>query len=172
MVDEKTRLVLTIEEKLSIINYKESHLEKSFATIANIFTEQWNKKIGKQTAFRSYHLIKTQRENGVEIEAPEKMLLRLPSKKSSFLRKNCTIPLIIASHSLQWHLKWLNFWRWGCKTPMNSNRMRVSRRWNLRRPGQSGVTVAIPSQSEVPNVKKRKQPAITDFFVKKHINKK
>ena len=38
--------------------------------------------------------------------------------------------------------------------------------------GTSGVTVAIPSQSEVPNVKKRKQPAITDFFVKKHINKK
>ena len=64
MGDEKTRLVLTIEEKLSIFNYKESHPEKSFATIA------------------------------------------------------------------------------------------------------------IPSQSEVPNVKKRKQPAITDFFVKKHINKK
>ena len=101
MGDEKTRLVLTIEEKLSIFNYKESHPEKSFATIANIFTEQWNKKIGRQTAFRSYHLIKTQRENGVEIEAPEKMLLRLPSKKSSFLRKNCTIPLIIASYSLQ-----------------------------------------------------------------------
>ena len=101
MGDEKPRLLLTIEEKLSIFNYKESHPEKSFATIANIFTEQWNKKIGKQTAFRSYHLIKTQRENGVEIEAPEKMLLRLRSKKSSFLRKNCTIPLIIASYSLQ-----------------------------------------------------------------------
>ena len=53
MGDEKTRLVLTIEEKLSIFNYKESHPEKSFATIANIFTEQWNKKIGRQTAFRS-----------------------------------------------------------------------------------------------------------------------
>ena len=39
MGDEKTRLVLTIEEKLSIFNYKESHPEKSFATIANIFTE-------------------------------------------------------------------------------------------------------------------------------------
>ena len=49
MGDEKTRLVLTIEEKLSIFNYKESHSEKSFATIANIFTEQWNKKIGRQT---------------------------------------------------------------------------------------------------------------------------
>ena len=46
MGDEKTRLVLTIEEKLSIFNYKESHPEKSFATIANIFTEQWNKKSG------------------------------------------------------------------------------------------------------------------------------
>mgnify|MGYP003326023110 CR=1 FL=1 len=39
MGDEKTRLVLTIEEKLSIFKYKESHPEKSFATIANIFTE-------------------------------------------------------------------------------------------------------------------------------------
>ena len=49
MGDEKTRLVLTIEEKLSIFNYNESHPEKSFATIANIFAEQWNKKIGRQT---------------------------------------------------------------------------------------------------------------------------
>ena len=36
--------------------------------------------------------------------------------------------------------------------------------------GTSGVTVAIPSQSEVPNVKKRKQPAITDFFLWKNIS--
>ena len=46
MGDAKTPLVLTIEEKLSIFNYKESHPEKSFG---NIFTEQWNKKIGRQT---------------------------------------------------------------------------------------------------------------------------
>ena len=43
MGDEKTRLVLTIEEKLSIFNYKESHPEKSFATIANIFGKQTSK---------------------------------------------------------------------------------------------------------------------------------
>ena len=49
MGDEKNRLELTREEKLSIFNYKESHPEKSFGTIANIFTEQWNKKIGRQT---------------------------------------------------------------------------------------------------------------------------
>ena len=53
MGDEKTRLVLTIEEKLSIFNYKESHPEKSFATIANICTEQWNKK-RKQPAITDF----------------------------------------------------------------------------------------------------------------------
>ena len=61
MGDEKTRLVLTIEEKLSIFNYKESHPEKSFATIANIFTEQWNKKSGSNLQYlifceKSYQL--------------------------------------------------------------------------------------------------------------------
>ena len=39
-------------------------------------------------------------------------------------------------------------------------------------PGNSGVTVAIPSETEDRNVKKRKQPPITDYFMKKHINKK
>ena len=39
-------------------------------------------------------------------------------------------------------------------------------------PGNSGVTVAIPSETENRNVKKRKQPPITDYFMKKHINKK
>ena len=45
MGDEKTRLVLTIEEKLSIFNYKESHPEKSFATIAmNSISESSSKR--------------------------------------------------------------------------------------------------------------------------------
>ena len=39
-------------------------------------------------------------------------------------------------------------------------------------PGNSGVTVAILSETEDRNVKKRKQPPITDNFMKKHINKK
>ena len=34
--------------------------------------------------------------------------------------------------------------------------------------GESGVMVAAPSQTEVKQTKKRKQPAITDFFLKKH----
>ena len=34
--------------------------------------------------------------------------------------------------------------------------------------GESGVMVAAPSQTEVKKTKKRKQPAITDFFLKKH----
>ena len=34
--------------------------------------------------------------------------------------------------------------------------------------GESGVMVAAPTQTEVQNTKKRKQPAITDFFLKKH----
>ena len=34
--------------------------------------------------------------------------------------------------------------------------------------GESGVMVATPTQTEVQNTKKRKQPAITDFFSKKH----
>ena len=38
--------------------------------------------------------------------------------------------------------------------------------------GVTGVTVAIPSETEDRNVKKRKQPPITDNFMKKHINKK
>ena len=39
-------------------------------------------------------------------------------------------------------------------------------------PGNNGVTVAILSETEDRNVKKRKQPPITDYFMKKHINKK
>ena len=39
-------------------------------------------------------------------------------------------------------------------------------------PGNSGVTVAILSETEDRNVKKRKQPPITDYLMKKHINKK
>ena len=34
--------------------------------------------------------------------------------------------------------------------------------------GESGLMVAAPSQTEVEKTKKRKQPAITDFFLKKH----
>ena len=34
--------------------------------------------------------------------------------------------------------------------------------------GESGVMVATPTQIEVQNTKKRKQPAITDLFFKKH----
>ena len=35
-------------------------------------------------------------------------------------------------------------------------------------PGESGELVAAPSQIEVQKIKKRKQPSITNFFVKKH----
>ena len=38
-------------------------------------------------------------------------------------------------------------------------------------PGNSGVTVAIPSETKDRNVKKRKQTPITDYFMKKRINK-
>ena len=34
--------------------------------------------------------------------------------------------------------------------------------------GESGVMVAAPSQTEAQKTKKRKQPAITVFFLKKH----
>ena len=34
--------------------------------------------------------------------------------------------------------------------------------------GESGVMVAAPSQTELRKTKKRNQPAITDFFLKKH----
>ena len=50
MGDEKTRLVLTIEEKLSIFNYKESHPEKSFATIAMNYISEWSSKRQKTEA--------------------------------------------------------------------------------------------------------------------------
>ena len=38
--------------------------------------------------------------------------------------------------------------------------------------GETGVILATPSQNEARNTKKRKQQPITDYFVKKHINKK
>ena len=38
--------------------------------------------------------------------------------------------------------------------------------------GETGVILATPSQNEARNTKKRKQYTKTDFFVKKHINKK
>ena len=38
--------------------------------------------------------------------------------------------------------------------------------------GTTGVILATPPQNEARNTKKRKQHTITDFFVKKHINKK
>ena len=34
--------------------------------------------------------------------------------------------------------------------------------------GESGVMVAAPSQTEVTKTKKRRQPVITDFLLKKH----
>ena len=36
--------------------------------------------------------------------------------------------------------------------------------------GESGVIVATPSVNQVTSTRKRKQPAITDFFAKKKIN--
>ena len=38
-------------------------------------------------------------------------------------------------------------------------------------PGESGIIVAAPPQNEGHKNKKRKQPSITAFFVKKQINK-
>ena len=34
--------------------------------------------------------------------------------------------------------------------------------------GESGVMVAVPTQTEAKKTKKRKQPVITDFLLKKH----
>ena len=36
--------------------------------------------------------------------------------------------------------------------------------------GESGVIVAAPSVNQATSTRKRKQPAITDFFAKKKIN--
>ena len=97
MGDKQTRTVLSVEEKLATFNYKQNRPDETFENIGKIFTERWNKRICKKLAFSSYHLIKTHRENGLEINSAEEALLRFRPKKSLFLSKNCTIPSIIVS---------------------------------------------------------------------------
>ena len=59
----------------------------SLSTIAQIFSEKWDKKIAKSTTIRSYYLIKDQKAAGLEIAAPEKKLLRLRPMKQLLFEK-------------------------------------------------------------------------------------
>ena len=79
--DKKTRLALTLEEKAEIFNHREKNPKVSFEAIGHIFTEKWGKKINKMTAIRSYQIIKTQKENGLEIDGSDKTRLRIRPKK-------------------------------------------------------------------------------------------
>ena len=63
MCDKQSRTKLSVEDKMAMFAYKEEHPDASFTTIANIFTEKLNKKIDRTMVFKSYRMIKKQKEN-------------------------------------------------------------------------------------------------------------
>ena len=76
--------------KTEISSHKENNPNVSFETIGFIFSEKWGKKVSKSTAIKSYHLNKTQKENGFEIDTSDKTRMRLRPKKSYNLNQNFT----------------------------------------------------------------------------------
>ena len=64
--DKKTRIALTLKQKTEIHDYKMKFSDLSFETIGKTFSEKWGKNISEMTTIRSYHLIKNQKENGLE----------------------------------------------------------------------------------------------------------
>ena len=67
MSDEQTRNNLSMEDKVSKYSYKIEHPEASFMAIRKIFSEKLEKPIEKSMVFRSYRLISTQKEQGLEL---------------------------------------------------------------------------------------------------------
>ena len=53
---------------MAMFAYKEEHPDVTFASIAEIFTEQLNKKIHRTMVQKNYHKIKKQKEEGLEIK--------------------------------------------------------------------------------------------------------
>ena len=53
MSEKKTRNMLSLGDKLAMFNFKLEHPESSFATIANIFSERFGKKINKTMVFKN-----------------------------------------------------------------------------------------------------------------------
>ena len=83
--DKRTRSALALQEKNEIFIHKENNPNVSFENIGFIFSEKWGKKVSKSTAIKSYHLIKTQKENGLEIDTSGKTRMRLrPTKILQF----------------------------------------------------------------------------------------
>ena len=87
MSEKKTRNMLSLGDKLAMFNFKLEHPESSFATIANIFSERFGKKINKTTVFENYRKIKKLKEEGFELNETDMMRNRLvPSKRLQFER--------------------------------------------------------------------------------------
>ena len=53
MADKKSRTKLSVEDKMAMFAYKEGHPDASFTTIAEIFTEEFNKKIHRTMTFKN-----------------------------------------------------------------------------------------------------------------------
>ena len=62
---------------MAMFAYKEEHPDVTFASIAEIFTEQLNKKIHRTMVQKNYHKIKKQKEEGFEFNQAAMMRSRL-----------------------------------------------------------------------------------------------
>ena len=62
---------------MAMFAYKEEHPDVTFASIAEIFTEQLNKKIHRTMVQKNYHKIKKQKEEGLEFNQAAMMNNRL-----------------------------------------------------------------------------------------------
>ena len=77
MCDKKSRTKLSKEDKMDMFAYKEEHLDASFNTIAEIFTEKLNKKIHRTMTFKNDRRMKKQKEEGLEFNQAAMMRSRL-----------------------------------------------------------------------------------------------
>ena len=80
-----------MEDKIAMYSYKIRHPEAQFIAIRKIFSEKLGKPIDKRMVFGSYRLIKTQKEQGLELNAKDMMRSRLYSAKKSSLREGYTM---------------------------------------------------------------------------------
>ena len=168
-------MILNIEQKKQIFERREQAPEESFTTIANFFTAKWGIKIDRSMACRWHKLFKDHKK-GTEVNAADMVRSRL-------------VPAIVRKFETELYQQINDHL---VKSPMNFETvkilgLRLQRTDDLItedteeliilgeiKSGETGAVFATPNdifcQNVVKNNKKRKQPEITDFYAKKHIN--
>ena len=71
---------LTLGEKIQIFEHRNSNPKDSFETIAKVFSDKLNKKLGRAVVHRAYNRIreiKSEKSNGLQINDSQKCINRV-----------------------------------------------------------------------------------------------